>query len=366
MKTRKRDWYYLTLAFIVTTTIFLGYYLLTKHTRLDIVYKNWDGPGYVLAAKSLYDPAVAYENNFFNSGDITPDWSWLPAHFPLYPLAIRAFSFLGYFQSMLLIALLFTYLSYIALYELVRSLKITKHPLLVTLPFIFLSPRWFVVSHVGNSESMFVFFLIMFLLYFQKKKHGKSAIFLALTQITRPHAIFFGLGVALVALIDLVKSRNLASTVRTYRHYLLVPFSIIAVFAFYYFQTGNFWAFFEAISLTKNLQAIPFATFTFPSANIETFWQEVNATNYVVYLAAALMMFRKRFWQFGIISLTFFVPLIFLHHSDISRYAIPMLPFAFIAFSEMLEKKEFTLATLLMSPAIYMYAINFMDHNHGA
>jgi len=267
---------------------------------------------------------------------------------------------------MLLISLGFTLAAYLALYELIRSLRVTKHPLLVTLPFIFLSPRWFTVSHVGNSESALVFFLILFLLYFQKKNHRTAAIFLALAQVTRPHAIFFALGVALVALIDLIRSRNLKSTFRTYLPYLLIPISILAVFTFYYFQTGNFWAFFEAISLTKNLQAIPFATFTFPSANIETFWQEINAVDYVLYLAAALTMFRKKFWQFGVIALTFFVPLIFLHHTDISRYAIPLLPFAFIAYSEMLEKREFTLATLLMSPAIYLYAINFMDHNHGA
>ncbi|RLA71852.1 MAG: hypothetical protein DRG30_08030 [Epsilonproteobacteria bacterium] len=365
LKIFKHDWSKLILAFLVSTTIFLGYYLITKHTKLDIVYKNWDGPGYVLVAKSLYDPAVAYENNFFNSGDITPEWSWLPAHFPLYPLLIRAFSFLGYFQAMLLISLGFTLAAYLALYELIKSLKITKHPFLVTFPFIFLSPRWFIVSHVGNSESAFVFFIILFLLYLHKKDHKKSAIFLALAQVTRPHAIFFALGLAIIALIDFIKSNNRIQVVKTYLPYLLIPASILVVFTFYYFQTGNFWAFFEAISLTKNLQTIPFATFTFPSANIETFWQEINAADYVIYLAAALTMFRKKFWQFGIISLTFFIPLIFLHHTDISRYAIPMLPFAFIAFSEMLEKKELTLATLLMSPAIYMYAINFMDHNHG-
>lgn len=366
MKFINKDWRYLILAFFVSTAVFLGYYLTTKNTKLDIIYKNWDGPGYVLTAVSLYDPVLAYENNFFDSGDITPEWSWLPAHFPLYPLLIRAFSFLGYFQAMLIVSLGFTLAAYLALYELISALKITKHPLLVTLPFIFLSPRWFVASHVGNSESAFVFFLILFLLFLHKSEHKKAAIFLALAQVTRPHAIFFVIGLGLVALVELIQSKEFKTTIRTYSPYLLAPLSVLAVFTLYYFRTGNFWAFFEAISLTKNLQAIPFATFTFPSANIETFWQEINAVDYVIYLSAALMLFRKKLWQYGVISLTFFVPLIFLQHSDISRYAIPLLPFVFIAYSDLLEKKEFTLATLLMSPAIYLYAINFMDHNHGA
>ena len=63
--------------------------------------------------------------------------------------------------------------------------------------------------------------------------------------------------------------------------------------------------------------------------------------------------------------LNLFYPLIFLAHSDISRYAVPLLPFAFIAFSEIIERREFNLAVLLMSPAVMLYAINFMDHNHG-
>ena len=145
----------------------------------------------------------------------------------------------------------------------------------------------------------------------------------------------------------------------------MVPVAVLSVFSFYYFQTGNFWAFFDAISLTKNLQAIPFKTFNFPSANIETFWQEVNAYDYVLYLAACLMMFRKQYWRYGVLGLTYFIPLIFLAHSDISRYAVPLLPFAFIAFSEIIERREFNLAVLLMSPAVMLYAINFMDHNHG-
>ncbi len=360
-----KDKLIITTTFLVFSLVFFGYYLVTKHTKLDIVYKNWDGPSYVLTAISLYDPQVAYANNFIQSGDIRPDWTWLPAHFPAYPLAIRAFSFIGYFPSMIMVSVIFALLSYLAFYHLARELKITKYPLLLTLPMIFLPPRWFIVSHTGGSETMFMFFILMFLQYLVKKNHNVAAIFLALAQLTRPHAVFFGLGVAIIALVELVKSKNTREIVSSYSAYLLAPLSVFLVFCFYKLQTGNFWAFFEAISLTKNLQAIPFRTFSFPAANIETFWQEINAVNYIVYLGAALTMFRKNLWKFGVLSLAYFVPLIFLQHSDISRYALPLIPFAFIAYSEIIEKREFTLATILMSPAVMLYAINFMDHNHG-
>jgi hypothetical protein len=362
----KKDWLYIIFAFCVTALIFFGYYFVTKESNLDLVYKNWDGPSYIIVAKSLYDPQVAYQNNFINSGDIRPDWSWLPAHFPLYPLAIRAFSFLGYFQAMLLVSVGFGLLCYLAFYNLVVTLKISKNPLLLTLPFLFLSPRWFIVSHTGSSESMFLFFIIVFLTYLAKKQHAKAAIFIALAQLTRPQAAFFGLGMAIVALIELVQTKNLKQIVLTYYPYLSIPLAVLGIFTFYKIQTGDFWAFFSAISLTKNLQSIPFRTFSFPASNIETFWQEVNAYDYVIFCGAALLMFKKKLWRYGVLATTYFIPLIFLQHSDISRYAIPMLPFAFIAYSEIIEKKEFTWATFLMSPAIMLYAINFMDHTHGA
>lgn len=361
----KKDWMAIIASFVMTCTIFFGYYYATKGTKLNIVYKNWDGPSYVLAAISLYKPEVAYYHNFINSGDIHPDWTWLPAHFPLYPLLIRAFSFLGYFQAMLLISITFTVLTYIAFYELISSLKITKHPLALTLPLIFLSPRWFTVSHVGGSESMFLFFVILFLLFLSRKNHGKAALFIGLAQLARPQAAFFGVGLACIALIELLQTRDLKKIIKTYYVYLTIPLSVLLVFSFYRLQTGDFFAFFSAISLTKNLQALPFRTFSFPAANIETFWQEVNAYDYLLYGAACLLMFRKKLWQYGVLSLIYFIPLIFLQHSDISRYAIPLLPFAFIAYSEIIEKREFSLAVLLMSPAVMLYAINFMDFNHG-
>lgn len=366
----KRDWLYLVLAFVVSCAVFYGYYFATKATKLDIVYKNWDGPSYVLAAISLYRPDVAYQNNFIQSADIHPDWTWLPAHFPAYPLAIRLLTLsgvegLGYFPAMLTVTLIFTLLSYLAFYELVKALKLTRHPLALALPLIFLTPRWFVVSHVGGSESMFMFFLIMFLLFFTQGRHHLASSMLALAQVTRPHAVFLMIGVLFVALSQLWQTRNWKQVLADYVPYLMVPLSVFAVFTFYYFQTGNFWAFFEAINLTKNLQSIPFKTFSFPSPNIETFWQEVNALDYVLYFAASLLLFGKKLWRVGVLSLVYFLPLIFIQHSDISRYAIPLIPFALIAYSEIVEKRAFTWATIIMSPAVIMYAINFMDHNHG-
>jgi len=359
----KKAWLKLAVGFVLFTALYYGYYLLTEGS-LDPVYKSWDGPGYVLAALSMYDPATAYENNFFHSSTIEPNWTWLPAHFPLYPALIKAFSFIGYFRAGLLFSLLFSLLTLIAFYELARRLPFVKDPLRLTLPLLLLPPRYFIVSHILGSEPMFLFLLIMTLLFFRKKRHGIAAVFAALAQLTRPQGALLGLGLGLYALWQLAKTRKLRQVLSDYYPYLLVPVSLISVFGFYYLRTGSFWAFFDSVAIFNHTGSF-LATFTFRADNIETYWQEVNALDYVIYFAAVLTLFRKKLSAFGLVGLCFFLPLLFLRHSDISRYALPLMPLAYLAFSEIIERREFTLAAFLMSPAVMAYAANFMMYNRA-
>lgn len=361
----KRDLFILSILFVFFTAFLYAYQYFFGGGRMATVYKNWDGPSYVIAAHSLYDPLLASEFNIINSPDIRPDWTFLPAHFPLYPLAIRLFSAVGYFQAMLALSLGFAWLATLALYYLLHTHRLTSNPLLLTIPFLLIAPRWFVTSHVGGSEPMFMFFFIMFLNYFLSKRHLPAAIFASLAELTRPQGALIGLAVLVVALIELYRERQLKRFL-AYLPYLLIPLALALVFAFYRLQTGSFWAFFSAISIFNHSSLVPFTTFTYPATNIETFWQEVNAIDYVIYFAAVLTLLRSRFWRLGIIGLIFFLPLPFLQHSDISRYALPLLPLAFIAFRGLLGSREFVTATLVMSPAVIRYAVNFMAFNHGA
>lgn len=360
-----RDRLVLISLFTIVSAVFYGYYYFFGSGRLNTVYKNWDGPSYVITALSLYDPVIASSNNIIQSKDITPDWTFLPAHFPLYPLLIRLLSPLGYFQAMIFLSVLASLLSLLALYELFRRHRLTKYPLLAAIPFIFLTPRWFVVSHVGGSEPLFLFFLILFLNLLLKGRHGSAAVMAAFAQLTRPQGALIGVAMLAICLYELVKTRDLTKIVRTYYPYLLIPAALLGVFTFYYFRTGDFLAFFSSISIFRHTSLLPFSTFSFPSDNVETFWQEVNAWDYFLYLTAVIILLKSRLWQLGVIGLTFYLPLIFLRHSDISRYALPILPLVFIAYRDLIARREFTLATLLASPAIFRYAVNFMEFNHG-
>lgn len=360
----KKDWFILTIAFTLASLILYGYYFISP-TKFDIVYKNWDGPSYVIAARSLYVPAVATTFNTINSKDIRSDWTFLPAHFPLYPLLIRFFSGVGYYRAMIMLSLAFSLGAVISFYELLRRNSLTKHPLLLSLPFVLLPPRWYIISHVGSSEPLFLFFLIWFLHFVLQKKNFLASTCASLCLLTRPQGALLGVAMLFIALSDFVRTKNLSLIIKRYYSYLLMPLTLFGIFLFYRMQTGSFWAFFSAIAIFGHTSFVPFSTFTYLSANVETFWQEVNVFDYIMYLTAVIILLRSRLRDFGIIALVLFVPLPFLHHSDISRYALPLVPFALIAFREALATREFNLALLLMSPAILRYTINFMAFNHG-
>ena len=361
-----KAWKIIIVAYLFLTTIFYGYYYFYSPTKLEDVYKSWDGPSYTLTALSLYNPQIAHDNNYILSVDIKPTWTWLPAHFPLYPWLIRAFSGLGYFQAMLLLSQAFSMATFITFYEFAQRLKLTKSPLNLTLLMMLVPPRWFIVSHIGATEQIFLFFLLLMLLFWQKNQHLPAAIFASLAQLTRPQGILLFAAVCVYALYEIItKKHDLKSQLKNYFPYLLIPLTLLGIFGYFYLRTGDFLAFFSAIKLFQHSQPLPFRVFSYPAPNVETFWQEINAVNYIAYFAAIILLFSRRLYRFAIVGLIYFFPLLFLRHSDISRYALPLMPLAFIAFEQLLAKRELVLAAYIMSPAIMAYAVNFMTFNRA-
>lgn len=359
----KKDLIIITLAFILVSCAF---FLFAKTTRggMSSVFKAWDGPSYVIAAQSLYIPKVAVQYNSIQSPEIRSDFTFLPAHFPLYPLLIRSFSSIGYYQSMLALSLLSSLAFLVAFYLLSRELRLA-HPLLLTLPMILLPPRWFVVSHTGSSEPLFFFFVISSLLFYFRRAPWASGALSALAMLTRPQGALLGLAYLFIALITLLRTRALTPVLRRYSPYLLIPLSLLGVFYFYFRQTGDFWAFFSAISIFHHFRLTLFPTFNFGALNIETFWQEGSVLYYFLYLVSIIRLLKGKTWQLGVLGIIFYLPLIFLQHEDISRYALPLMPLAFIAFSGVVATRSFSLAALLTSPAIFLYATNFILYNRA-
>lgn len=360
----KKDLFILTLVFTLISSTF---FLFAKTTRggMDSIYKAWDGPSYVIAAQSLYVPSEAVKFNSIQSPEIRSDFTFLPAHFPLYPLLVRSFSFIGYYRAMLVLSLSFSLATLVAFYFLARQLHLS-HPLLLTLPMILLPPRWFIIAHTGSSEPLFFFLVLTSLLFYFRRSPWLSAISGSLALTTRPQGALLGLAYLFIALIDLYRSKALRLLLKRYSPYLLIPLSLLGVFWFYLRQTGDFWAFFSAISIFHHFKPALFPTFNYGAPNIETFWQEANVIYYFLYLSAIIKLFFEKRWQLGVLGIMFYLPLLFLQHEDISRYALPLMPLAFIAFSRVVATRSFNLAALLSIPAIFLYATNFILYNRAS
>ncbi len=351
--------------FTLATTIFFGYYWFFVPGKLQYLYQNWDGPSYVLIAKSFYQPSVLNQLNTFGHPP-----NYFANHFPLYPLFIRLFSFLGYFQSMLFVSLLFSLLFILAFYHLVKQLKITKSPLLLTLPLIIFPPRWFIVSHVGSSEPIFLFFLTLSLIYFFKQKFLYSAIFAALCQLTRAQGILLFAGYFSFFAYQFFTSsqKNLIKPVRQFLPYFSIPISLILLFLWFQIQYNDFFAFFHSITQFRHLRLPPFKIlFTYDYfgavAGDVSIWKEVYILNYLLYLIPIFVLFRKKFFTLAILSSFLFLPIPFLVHIDVSRYSLLLLPFVYLGLSDLIARKDFLVPLIFVSPAILVYAINFTLYN---
>jgi len=120
---------YIILAFVVlSSTLFLWSPFLLKATRwfavnipnssFEYIYKNYDGPLYIVVAKTFYNPDLIDKLYL----EIKTSPYYFAAHLPLYPLAIRIFSFIfSFLQSMILSNLLFTILMSFYFYFLTKK-----------------------------------------------------------------------------------------------------------------------------------------------------------------------------------------------------------------------------------------------------
>src|SRR3989338_5060022 len=195
----------LLLAFItlsITLLIWLPHILalpnfwgLSFKEGFSTIYRNFDGLEYVVIAKTFYNPSsIASIPNSLNP-------NYYAAHFPGYAVLILLFApILGYLKSMLFVSLLFTFLSTIVFYFLIKDFKLTYKPFFLSVLFLILPARWVIVHSVGSAEPMFIFFVILSLYAFMKYELLNKVSWLLLAaiggvgaQITRPPGILLAL-----------------------------------------------------------------------------------------------------------------------------------------------------------------------------
>ena len=328
------------------------------------IMKNFDGLYYVVIAKSFYRPEVISGLFSFPLPAI-----YYAAHFPFYPILIKIFSpFFGYLWSMLSVNLVASILAAVVFYLFVKEFKYSKSPLWLTIIFLFLPARWFIVRSLGSPESLFILLLITSFYFFKKKNYWLAGIFGGLTQLTKPPGILLFVAFAIYLLWEnwqeLKKNwmLQLINLLKKVYPLFLIPITLMGIFTYFQYVYGDFWAYFHS---GDNIHLFwpPLQVFNATARWVGTFWLEEVIYVYLLGILGVVLLFKQKRIDLGIFASVFFYTTLFISHRDIARYSLPMMPFLLIAFEPLLVKKEFKIALAVILLPIFLYTINFIAGN---
>ena len=360
----KKDWLVIIAVYILASAILYLYYWFFNPTKLTIIYQNWDGPVYTAVAQSFYNPRTIDKLGY---ATFLRDSNYLTTAFPLYPVFIRIFAFIGYFRSAIFVSQIAGLLTILTFYEFVKKFSLSKHPLTLSVVFIFLTPRWFISTHTGSSNPMFVLLLLLTLYFFAQRHYFKSGFFLMLAQLTRSQGLIFFAGFSLVLFWEVFSDQkdNFADKLREFTKkfwpFLMSPIALILLFFYFKLMLGDFWALFSGLKKWPFMASYPFEVFTvYPQRLIQTFWLEGHFWMYFSNFLAVLFLLKARKYWLAIPAAIYALPLIFLINMDLGHYNEPLIPFQLIAFEALFGTRIFLVALLLSLPALYLYATTFM------
>lgn len=344
---------------ILTLIVLISTLVLWKSVGFLTIYKHYDGPLYVVVAKTFYDPKKIEQLKL----ETTLSPKYFAAHLPLYPILIRLMSQirpmgnLPYLKSMVGVNLLATIGLVLFFYYLLKKFKLTKNPLILASVLLFL-PRFLVIRSVGAPESLFMLLILLSLFFFEKDRFWLAGLFGGLATMTKTPGILLFAGYGLVFVERFIKMKKVSWH---WLGILLIPLGLLGVFGIYGMQYKDFFAYFHS---GDNIHlAFPYSVFNFQKNWVGTAWLEDILFYYFIYGLSIIYLKDSKFRSFFYFSLVFFTATLFVQHRDISRYSLPLWPLALIAFEKFFTSKKFLLIGLILLPAIFLFAWNFLLYN---
>lgn len=354
------------LSLVPTILVWLPFFLRLKsfwgiplpvNTGMAAIVANYDGPLYLVIAKSLYNPEFIKWNFQFPL-----PLEYYAAHFPLFAVLIRLFSLvLGFPYAMLLVTTASSIAACYFFFLFIRQYLNEKSSLFATLVFSVLPARWLIVHSVGSAEPLFLAATIVSVYFFQKKKYLAAGIWGAIAQLTKPPGILLFIAYLGVYLTAKIKNK-LSVKFKKILPIFLIPVALISVFVLFRIQLKDFFAYFHS---GDNIHLIfpPFSIFNYSAPWVGTFWLEEIIFVYLFGISGLLKLIKQKenvlAWFVGV----FLVSLMFVSHRDLIRYGLPMWPFILIAFRETIASKEFKIALAILAVPIYLFSLAYISQN---
>lgn len=321
------------------------------------IVSNFDGPLYIVVAKTLYNPELIGKNYQFPLSN-----EYYSAHFPLFPILIKSFAgILGHPYSMLFITIVTTFLALVFFYKHAREFLSSNNSLWLTFVFAVFPARWLIVRSIGSPEPLFIASILASTYFFSKKKYWLAGLAGLIAQVTKSPAIL--LFVAYVLQIIIPNIKNLKSIeIKKYLPLLLMPLGVVLVFSLYKITYGDFWVYFKSGD-NMHLFFPPFQIFNYSAPWVGTFWLEEVIFIYLIGILGIYKLYQEKLMTYFYFAITFFIPLLFVAHRDLMRYALPLVPFLLLGYKDILIKKEFRFALFAIIIPIYLYSLAFISQN---
>lgn len=353
------------MSLIPTILIWLPFFLRVEkfwniplpQNGMATVVSNYDGPLYLVAAKTFYNSQLIGANYQFPLS-----YEYYSAHFPMFPLLIKAFAgILGHPYSMLFVTLLSSILAlYFFKKHADRLLKPTD-ALWLTFIFAIFPARWLIVRSVGSPEPFFVASILASTYFFGQKRYWLAGLWGMLAQMTKSPAIL--LFIAYVIELGIPYLRDITKIeIKKYLGILLIPFGLLAVFTTYGIVYNDFFVYFKSGD-NIHLFFPPFQIFDYSAPWVGTFWLEEIIFIYTIGILGVYKLYEQKLKTYFCFSLIFGTSLLFVAHRDILRYALPIVPFLIIAFRDLLIKREFKIVISVIIIPIYLYSLAFISQN---
>ncbi len=296
--------------------------------RMAEVYRFWDGPNYLTIARTLYD--VRPDNPLILAYVHSSRYFFV--HLPVYPLAVRAFSFAGYPQALLVVSILATGVATVLFYRLCRDVWKLASPEFLTLVFLFLPPRWLLYRSIGSTEALYLALTLAAIFFVERSRVAAASVAGALATLTRISGLMLALAFGVVMLLRRERLRRIAWL-------LLIPAALTAYFLFCQARTGNFFEYF-AVHGEKIAAFRPFGFLPVLFRKGLYHWAEFHILLALVYAVGTFRLrpFPVIFWYCA-----FELALhLFISTEDWSRYFLAMAPFALVVgFREIIDTRAF-------------------------
>lgn len=341
---------------------------------MGTIIKNYDGPLYIVVAKTLYNTSQISQTFSFNL-----PVEYYAAHFPLFPLLIRGVSLIagGYPYSMLFVTAVTSILAIWYFFLFARDFIDTsasrkKNALWLTFVFAIFPARWLIVRSVGSPEPLFIASIIASVYYFKHKKYWWAGIWGAIAQFTKSPGILlfvaYWIAIAFPALQYAAQTsvKNIFKKV-AWRAYpvVLIPLALLAIFFLYKqpFTFNNFFAYFNSGD-NIHLFFPPFQIFNYSQPWVQTHWLEEIIFVYLFGFFGLVQLIKQKKVELAAFVGVFFLSTIFVSHRDLIRYSLPIIPFLFSAYHQTISKPEFKFVVVFLLLPIYLFSLAYISQNY--